>query len=64
MNIYAPRGGASKVPVMLWIHGGSLEAGSGMDPSFNGSRLVESHGADGTTLANNGYRDQREAMRW
>eukprot|EP01084_Bolivina_argentea_P277544 473864_1 len=29
------------LPVMLWIHGGSMITGSGSDPSYNGQNIVE-----------------------
>lgn len=43
LNVYAPVKAAapSKLPVMVWIHGGGYAAGSGSEPRYNGSALVE-----------------------
>jgi len=43
LNVYAPvaaRAG-SKLPVMVWIHGGGYAAGSGSEPRYNGTALAE-----------------------
>ena len=41
VNVYVPAGATSKrkLPVMLWIHGGSYEAGAGSEPRHNGDFL-------------------------
>jgi len=86
LNVYTPLppGQQGKLPVMLWIHGGSLMFGTAMDAGFNGSTLAAAEGVivvvpnyrlnifgfgvfngeEGPLGANNGLRDQAEAMRW
>mmetsp|Transcript_101380 Transcript_101380/g.180220 ORF Transcript_101380/g.180220 Transcript_101380/m.180220 type:complete len:543 (-) Transcript_101380:58-1686(-) len=84
LNVYVPaKPSSSKLPVLLWIHGGNFQRGSAMTPTYSGSNLAK-HGAivvamnyrlgvfgwmavkdaDGKVVANNGHRDQLEAMRW
>ena len=42
LNVYAPVSArpASKLPVMVWIHGGGFAAGSGSEPRYGNSALV------------------------
>ena len=40
LNIWAPAK-ASKAPVFVWIHGGSLSTGAGSDGLYDGTRLAE-----------------------
>jgi para-nitrobenzyl esterase len=40
LNVFAPRPTRGRLPVMLWIHGGSFRWGSAMDPAFDGAALV------------------------
>ncbi|WP_129780974.1 carboxylesterase/lipase family protein [Peristeroidobacter soli] len=40
LNVWAKRG-ASKAPVMVWIHGGALTTGSGSEPLYDGKKLAE-----------------------
>ncbi len=42
LNVYAPAGAkpASKLPVMVWIHGGAYTAGAGSEPRYTNSALV------------------------
>ena len=40
LNIWAPKD-ARGAPVFLWIHGGSLTAGSGAEPLYDGSALAK-----------------------
>jgi para-nitrobenzyl esterase len=42
LNVYAPAAAkpASKLPVMVWIHGGGFVAGAGSEPRYNGSALA------------------------
>jgi para-nitrobenzyl esterase len=42
LNVYAPRGTkpASKLPVMVWIHGGGYAAGASSEPRYTNSGLV------------------------
>ncbi|PKP82683.1 MAG: carboxylesterase [Alphaproteobacteria bacterium HGW-Alphaproteobacteria-18] len=40
LNIWAPAS-ASSAPVMVWIHGGSLTAGSGGEALYDGARIAE-----------------------
>ena len=43
LNIYAPAdSGEKKLPVMLWIHGGSFYMGSGCQDIYNGCHLAAS----------------------
>jgi para-nitrobenzyl esterase len=40
LNIWAPAAGA-KLPVFVWIHGGSLTTGAGSQPMYDGTRLAK-----------------------
>src|SRR3546814_9043399 len=40
LNVWAPDD-AKDAPVFVWIHGGSLVAGSGGDPLYDGSALAK-----------------------
>ena len=40
LNVWAP-GGAKKLPVMVWIHGGSLVGGSGSEPLYDGVKMAQ-----------------------
>ncbi|MES2621558.1 MAG: carboxylesterase/lipase family protein [Bacteroidota bacterium] len=40
LNIWSPCADSLKRPVMVWIHGGSLVAGSGSQPIYNGLKLA------------------------
>ncbi len=43
LNIYAPTSpGGKKLPVMLWVHGGSFYMGSGCQEVYNGCHLAAS----------------------
>ena len=50
LNVYAPKGTAegSKLPVLVWIHGGSFTNGAGSD--YDGSVLAEKYGLVVVTL--------------
>lgn len=39
LNIWSPQKRAAKLPVLVWIHGGSLFAGYGHEEMFDGARL-------------------------
>ena len=39
LNVYAPATG-SRLPVMVWIHGGGFQAGAGPEPRHNGDALA------------------------
>jgi para-nitrobenzyl esterase len=39
LNVWAPQD-AKKMPVLVWIHGGSLRSGSASEPMFDGSKLA------------------------
>ena len=41
LNVWTPAapGTASRLPVMLWIHGGGFVVGSGAEPRYDGARL-------------------------
>jgi len=88
LNIYTPRPHITKsgkgLPVMVWIHGGSLQQGTAMKESYNGSIFAHKQGVivvsinyrlaifgfapvqlpDAPAFDNNGFRDQREALKW
>jgi len=40
LNIWRPRSDADKLPVMVWIHGGSFLTGAGSLPLYQGYRLA------------------------
>lgn len=40
LNVWAKQG-ASKAPVMVWIHGGALTTGSGSEPMYDATKLAE-----------------------
>ena len=40
LNVWAPSG-AQKLPVMVWIHGGSLVGGSGSEPMYDGVKIAK-----------------------
>lgn len=53
LNVWAPAGPhKGKLPVMLWIHGGSFRVGSGSQPTYDGEALV----ARGVVLVTINYR--------
>ena len=43
LNIWAPATDAAKLPVMLWIHGGSFLIGGSSEPRYDGEQLAR-HG--------------------
>jgi para-nitrobenzyl esterase len=51
LNVYAPASAkaTSKLPVMVWIHGGGFIAGAGSEPRYTNS-AIPSHGAILVTL--------------
>jgi len=54
LNVYAPANAraASKLPVMVWIHGGGYTAGAGSEPRYTNSALV----SKGVVLVTINYR--------
>lgn len=77
LNIWSPDLGAARLPVMVWIHGGAFEYGSGA--SYNGSKFARDGivcvtinyrvGIDGFLYlgdgnANLGLLDQIAALEW
>jgi para-nitrobenzyl esterase len=54
LNVYAPAEAkaASKLPVMVWIHGGGYAAGAGSEPRYTNSALV----SKGVVLVTINYR--------
>lgn len=51
LNVWAPENGKD-LPVAVWIHGGASTAGSGAQPTFDGSRFAR----DGVVLVRLNYR--------
>jgi para-nitrobenzyl esterase len=41
LNVYTPAGGGSKLPVMVWIHGGGFTGGQGAD--YDGRAFARDH---------------------
>ncbi|WP_326734176.1 carboxylesterase/lipase family protein [Streptomyces sp. NBC_01022] len=52
LNIWAPDAGGGQLPVMVWIHGGSLRNGSGSVPLYDGRAFAR----DGVVLVTVNYR--------
>ncbi|WP_393053647.1 carboxylesterase/lipase family protein [Streptomyces sp. LN549] len=52
LNIWAPEAGGGPLPVMVWIHGGSLRNGSGAVPLYDGRAFAR----DGVVLVTVNYR--------
>jgi para-nitrobenzyl esterase len=46
LNIWTPEPAASNLPVMVWVHGGAGDSGSGSLPIYNGARFA----AEGVVL--------------
>jgi para-nitrobenzyl esterase len=49
LNVWTPARRASRLPVLVWIHGGGFGSGSGSIPIYNGASLA-SHGVVVVTL--------------
>src|SRR6516225_191086 len=52
INIFTPARMDERLPVMVWIHGGGLIAGTGRDPLYDGSALAR----DGVVVVTFNYR--------
>jgi para-nitrobenzyl esterase len=52
LNIWSPDTGQARLPVMVWIHGGSFANGSGAIPTYNGHRFAR----DGVVCVTINYR--------
>ncbi|MFD8685810.1 carboxylesterase/lipase family protein [Streptomyces sp. NPDC059651] len=52
LNIWGPDAGGGQLPVMVWIHGGSLRNGSGAVPLYDGRAFAR----DGVVLVTVNYR--------
>ena len=52
LNVWKPAGTVSGLPVLVYIHGGSLQTGQSWWPDYNG----EAFAADGVITVNMGYR--------
>ncbi len=52
LNVWAPADAADPLPVMVWIHGGGHQFGSGRDPAFDGTEFAK----DGIVLVTINYR--------
>ncbi|MEV0096767.1 carboxylesterase family protein [Streptomyces sp. NPDC050738] len=79
LNVWTPAPGEGRLPVMVWIHGGSLRNGSSAVPTYDGSAFardgvvlvsinyrlgIEGFGHFPDAPANLGLRDQLAALRW
>lgn len=40
LNVFAPTGGESGKPVMVWVHGGAFRIGTGSSPMYDGAALA------------------------
>ena len=49
LNVWTPDTSASGLPVLVWIHGGAFQAGSGIEPVYDGSAFAR-HGVVCVTL--------------
>jgi para-nitrobenzyl esterase len=49
LNVFSPSSGSKRLPVMVWLHGGSNRAGSGSGDGYDGSSLA-SHGVVVVTM--------------
>lgn len=52
LNVWTPEAPASGLPVMVWVHGGSLRNGSSSQPVYDGSAFAR----DGIVLVSINYR--------
>src|SRR5205085_3225526 len=79
LNIWTPDAGGGGLPVLVWIHGGAFQYGSGAIPTHDGSRFARDGvvcvsfnyrlGPDGFLYvgegtANLGLLDQMAALEW
>ncbi|MCX5044860.1 carboxylesterase/lipase family protein [Aldersonia sp. NBC_00410] len=79
LNVWTPDTGSARLPVLVWIHGGSFMNGSGSVDMYNGSAFARDGvvcvtinyrlGAEGFLylgdgIANLGLLDQVAALRW
>ena len=79
LNVWTPDGGAAKLPVLVWIHGGAFAYGSGAVPEYRGAAFARHGvvcvtlnyrlGVDGFALLdgavpNRGLLDQVAALEW
>ncbi len=52
LNIWSPDLGQARLPVMIWIHGGAFANGSGLVPTYDGTRFAR----DGVVCVTFNYR--------
>ena len=52
LNVWTPELGAAGLPVLVWIHGGAFQIGSGSEPYYDGAAFAR----DGVVLVSINYR--------
>ncbi|MFJ6292550.1 carboxylesterase/lipase family protein [Streptomyces griseoviridis] len=60
LNVWTPDPGGAGLPVMVWIHGGSLRHGSSAVPTYDGTAFAR----DGVVLVSLNYRLGIEGFGW
>lgn len=60
VNVWTPQIGDSRLPVMVWFHGGGFMGGSANSPDFDGAALAR----EGVVLVSVNYRVGYEGFGW
>ena len=60
LNVWTPDPGATGLPVLVWIHGGSLKFGTGSDPLYDGATFAR----DGIVTVTINYRLHPAGFLW